>query len=44
MNLHDESITKILSQIEHCDVILTYSNQCFVGLYYDENTPYGQAA
>ena len=38
MNLHDESITKILSQIEHCDVILTYSNQCFVGLYYDENT------
>ena len=38
MNLHDESITKILSQIADCDVILTNSNQCFVGLYYDENT------
>ena len=32
----DESISKILSQIADCDVILTYSNQCFVGLFYDE--------
>ena len=35
MDQNDDSIIKILSKIDMCDVVLTYSGCCFVGLYYD---------